>query len=97
MDIRRSQIIQTSVRKLFPFAVVFSIYLFSYGANFPGGGFQAGVVFGTIVVIFELSLGQRVYANSVYALVEFLGVLIMVSCMIYGYAVSGYLFGGLYL
>jgi len=96
MDIRRSQIIQTSVRKLFPFAVVFSIYLFSYGANFPGGGFQAGVVFGTIVVIFELSLGQRVYANSVYALVEFLGVLIMVSCMIYGYAVSGYLFGGLY-
>ncbi len=96
MDIRRSQIIQTSVRKLFPFAVVFSIYLFSYGANFPGGGFQAGVVFGTIVVIFELSLGQRVYANSVYALVEFLGLLIMVSCMIYGYAVSGYLFGGLY-
>ena len=96
IDLTESRIVQTSVRKLFPFAVVFSIYIFSYGANFPGGGFQAGVVFGTIVVVFEMSLGHRIGSKALYEIIEFIGIVILVSCMIYGYLVSGFLFGGLY-
>jgi multicomponent Na+:H+ antiporter subunit B len=96
MDLRRSQIVQTSVRKLFPFAVVFSMYVFSYGANFPGGGFQAGVIFGTIVVVFELSLDRRIGSGKLYEIIEFVGIVILVFCMVYGYVRSGFLFGGFY-
>lgn len=96
IDLAGSQIVQTSVRKLFPFAVIFSIYVFSYGANFPGGGFQAGVVFGTIVVVFELSFGRRIGAHAAYQIIEFVGIVILVACMIWGYLESGFLFGGLY-
>ncbi|TVQ98396.1 MAG: hypothetical protein EA403_14065 [Spirochaetaceae bacterium] len=96
IDPGNSQIVQTSVRKLFPFAVIFSIYVFSYGANLPGGGFQAGVVFGTIVVVFELSFGRRIGSHAAYQIIEFVGIVILVGCMIWGYLDSGYFFGGLY-
>ena len=48
---RRSVILDTSVRLLFPSALVFALYLLFAGHNQPGGGFAGGLVAGAAVVL----------------------------------------------
>lgn len=96
MDIRDSTILHVTLSKLFPFVVMFSFYVFSYGANYPGGGFQAGVMFGTIIVVIEMVFEQRVYSDHLYSVIEFFGVLILALGLVGGFVMTGYGFGTLY-
>ncbi len=71
--------------------------MFSYGGNSPGGGFQAGVIFGTIVVVTEVLFDIKVFSDTFYSLIEIAGVLLLIVIMIAGLVISGFLFGKFYL
>lgn len=95
-DIRESEILQTTISKLFPAIVIVSFFLFSYGPISPGGGFQAGVIFGTLVIIFELCYERKIMSNFFYSTIEYSGVLIMLVTMLAGLTITGFLAGGFY-
>lgn len=96
MELKESVILRSTISKLFPFIMLFSFYMFSYGAVYPGGGFQAGVIFGTIVVIFELVFEQRLFSNVIYKWLEFFGIILIFIAMIYSFSQTGFLFGDMY-
>ncbi len=96
IDIRESEILQTTISKLFPFIIIFSFFLFSYGPISPGGGFQAGVIFGTLIIIFEMCYEQKILSDFFYSTIEYSGVLILLVTMLAGLKLTGFLFGGLY-
>ncbi len=96
VKIRESVLLRVSITQLLPFIMVFSFYIFSYGANLPGGGFQSGVVFGTIVVITEIGFGKRLFGDSFLQRTELLGVCILIGSVLYGLVTTGYFLGGLY-
>jgi multicomponent Na+:H+ antiporter subunit B len=96
MDIRESPILNVSLRALFPFVVLFSFQLFSYGANSPGGGFQSGVIFGTIVVALDLVRAHPYYPDRFFEGMEIAGVLLLAGMGVAGCIVAGRPFAGLY-
>lgn len=96
MDLKQSAILNTTLRAVFPFVILFSFQVFSYGANFPGGGFQAGVVLGTIVVILEVLRERRIYPNSFYIGLELAGILILFVFLAAGLWRAGHPFAGFY-
>jgi|SRR5690554_826111 len=96
LDIRDSMILQTTISKLFPFIIIFSFFLFSYGPISPGGGFQAGVIFGALIIIFELCYEQKIMCDFFYSTIEYSGVLVILITMLIGLKITGYLAGGLY-
>lgn len=96
MDMKHSEIMNTTISKLFPFVIIFSFYLFSYGPITPGGGFQAGVIFGTLIIIFEMCYENKVLSEQFYSLIEFGGVFILALALMLGLILTGKLFGGFY-
>lgn len=95
-ELKDSAIVNISLQALFPLIVLFSFQVFSYGGAFPGGGFQAGVTFGTIVVVLEVVRGARIYDNDVYVGMELVGVMVLLFFLFAGFMVSGKPFGGFY-
>lgn len=89
MDFRDSPVLDATLRLLLPFIVVFSFQLFSYGANSPGGGFQAGVAFGTIVVVLDLVWRRRVYHDRIFAGMELGGLLLLGALLMLGWLETG--------
>jgi multisubunit Na+/H+ antiporter MnhB subunit len=51
---------------------MFSFYVVSYGTSYPGGGFQAGVAAGTIVVIYGVIFGKQHFSDNFYKINEFI-------------------------
>ncbi len=96
MNLRESPIFTTTLGKIFPFAVVFSLYVASYGASFPGGGFQAGVMLGSIMVVVELVMERRMYSDMVFQKIELSGIVVLFALAIAGFVFAGRPFGGLY-
>ena len=92
MQLRDSIILNYSINKLLPLIMMFSFYMFAYGGNFPGGGFQAGVIFGTIIIIVEVLFEYEIKADLFYRYVEIGGILILLALMILGIIYSGYPF-----
>ena len=97
MTLRESQIIRTALTKIFPFALLYSMYVFSYGGAFPGGGFQAGVIIGSLVVIVEMVLERKLYSDAAFQRIELFGVLLLVILLLLGLVRSGQPFTGLYI
>ncbi len=95
-SLKDSTILEVSITKLFPFVLMYSFYVFSYGANLPGGGFQAGVLFGTIVVIIEALFEHKIYPDALYGWIEFFGVAMLGAALAAGLVFSGFFFGRLY-
>jgi multicomponent Na+:H+ antiporter subunit B len=54
-----SVVVVTFVRLLTPLAQTFALYVLVHGHESPGGGFQAGVVFGATYVMLRLALGPQ--------------------------------------
>lgn len=50
---------------MLPILLIFGLYIQFYGENSPGGGFQAGIIFGTILIIYALVHGIRAAKNFV--------------------------------
>ncbi|MCX7819562.1 MAG: MnhB domain-containing protein [Kiritimatiellae bacterium] len=89
IDLRDSPPLDTTLRLLFPFVLVFSFQLFSYGANSPGGGFQAGVAFGTIVVVLDLVWRRRAYPDRIFERMELAGLLLLGGLLLAGWLRTG--------
>ncbi|MHC4729578.1 MAG: MnhB domain-containing protein, partial [Planctomycetota bacterium] len=58
---RRVQILRVVAAKLLiPYILLFALYVQFHGDFGPGGGFQAGVIFGAAFVLFALIFGLDV-------------------------------------
>ncbi len=81
---------------LIPFILLFALYVQFHGDFGPGGGFQAGVIFATGIILFALINGTRsalrVLPSRVVEAMIALGVLIYA-----GVGMAGLLLGGNYL
>jgi len=52
-------IVQTTARVMFPFILMFGVYLAVYGHLTPGGGFPAGVVLATAFMLLIIAYKER--------------------------------------
>lgn len=93
MKLHDSVILQVTLGKLFPFAVLLSFAIFTYGAAFPGGGFQAGVVLGSFLVVYEITLNRPTYSTAFYNRVEVVGLIILAVALVGGWLSTGTPFG----
>ena len=74
-----SPLIMTTVRVITPFVFTFGLFVMFHGADSSGGGFQGGVIVGTVVFMLGIAFGIEatrnwVGAESLIALIS-LGVL----------------------
>ena len=92
-----SKIIRTIVQKLFPFIVLFGLYLISHGHLSPGGGFQGGVVLATAIILLALSHSieqtEKKFKSRWLNMLEKLGILTLIFLgflgIFFGYSFLG--------
>ena len=89
-------ILRVVTKLLMPFILIFALYVQFHGDYGPGGGFQAGVIFGAGFILYGLVFGlddlRGVLSSDVLRAGFALGVLIFA-----GVGVAGLLLGGNYL
>ena len=77
-----SNVVKTIAQKLFPFIMLFGIYLILNGHLSPGGGFQGGVVLGTAIILLALSYGidetERKFKSKHLSVIEKSGILFFI-------------------
>ncbi len=61
----RSVILETVSRGMIPFLQLFAIYVLAHGHYSPGGGFQAGVIFGASYILLAVSHDLRTLTDHV--------------------------------
>jgi multicomponent Na+:H+ antiporter subunit B len=92
----RETIPRVVTKLLFPFILLFALYVQFHGELGPGGGFQAGVIAAAAVIlyglIFGLSAAQKVAPQRIVEMLIPLGVFIYAAV-----GVFGLVFGGNYL
>ena len=89
-------ILHLIAKLMIPFILVFALYVQFHGEYSPGGGFQAGVIFGAGFILYGLILGKKaalqvIPPHWVYSTAA-LGVLLYT-----GVGVAGMLLGGEFL
>lgn len=71
---KNTTILRTVVRGMFPFVLVFGVYILLNGHLSPGGGFSGGAVLGAGLIMLDVSLGQktinRFFNHSVYNFIK---------------------------
>ncbi len=73
-------IVRIVTKMLIPFILLFALYVQFHGDYGPGGGFQAGVIFATAIILyamlFGLSTARRVINQPLIQLLSAIGVLV---------------------
>lgn len=73
-------VIRIVVKMLIPFIFLFALYVQFHGDFGPGGGFQAGVIFATAIILyamlFGLSMARKVINQTFIQLIAAMGVLL---------------------
>ncbi len=95
---RRHIILRILSKLLIPFIMLFALYVQFHGDFGPGGGFQAGVIFGAAFILYALLFGldelERVVPPRLLEILVAGGVLLYgavgVATMILGHNVLGY-------
>lgn len=92
----REAIPRVVTKLLFPFLLLFALYVQFHGELGAGGGFQAGVIFAATLILFGLIFGLRAVQRVAPPwIVEFM---IPLGVLIYGgVGVAGLLAGGNFL
>lgn len=89
-------VLRVVAKMLIPVILLFALYVQFHGDYGPGGGFQAGVIFGSGLILYTLIFGlenaQRVLSPSFVHYLTGLGLLLYA-----GVGVAGLLRGGNYL
>lgn len=84
-----SLIVRTMTRTLYPFIIVFGIYLVVHGHLTPGGGFQGGAVVASAIALAIVAFGgTKMYRESTMALFESGGLLFFLSLGLIGMSVA---------
>jgi multicomponent Na+:H+ antiporter subunit B len=60
-----SPIIMTTVRVITPFVFTFGLFVMFHGADSSGGGFQGGVIVGTVVFMLGIAFGIQTIGDRV--------------------------------
>ncbi len=93
---KQKSILRVTSKLLIPFILLFALYVQFHGDFGPGGGFQAGVIFGSAFILYALIFGidnaRRVVPASVRRLGLAAGVLLYA-----GVGVASLFLGGNYL
>ncbi|MCB1919933.1 MAG: Na(+)/H(+) antiporter subunit B [Candidatus Competibacteraceae bacterium] len=93
---RQYSIPRVMTKRLLPLILLFALYVQFHGDFGPGGGFQAGVIFGAGFILYALIYGldqaQRILPPWLLRIGVSLGVLIYA-----GVGIAGLLLGGNYL
>ncbi len=61
---RRNAVLRVSAKLLIPPIMLFALYVQFHGDFGPGGGFQAGVIFGSAFILYALLFGVAQAASS---------------------------------
>ena len=89
-------ILRIGTKLLLPFMLLFALYVQFHGELGPGGGFQAGVIFGAGFILYAIVFGLRVCQKV--APPRLVTALVALGVMIYaGIGYLGLLLGGNYL
>ena len=89
-------VLRVTSKLLIPFILVFALYVQFHGDFGPGGGFQAGVIFGAAFVLYALIFGIDTARKVVPAWVS--RTLLAAGLLLYaGVGFAGIFFGGNYL
>ncbi len=89
-------VLRVVAKILIPFILLFALYVQFHGDYGPGGGFQAGVIFGAGFVLYALVFGLDTAKNVVSP--SIVRVLVASGLLLYGAVGLGSLFlGGNYL
>lgn len=92
----REAIPRVVTKLLFPFLLLFALYVQFHGELGAGGGFQAGVIFAATLILFGLIFGLR--AVQRVAPPWIIEIMIPLGVLIYGgVGVAGLLAGGTFL
>lgn len=92
----RETIPRVVTKLLFPFILLFALYVQFHGELGPGGGFQAGVIVAAAIVLYGIMFGLG--AAHKVAPPRLIETLIPLGVFIYGaVGVFGLIFGGNYL
>ena len=93
LPMRGKLVLRGTVRLLTPFVLLFGLYVQLHGDYGPGGGFQAGVIFATGLVLFGLIFGpelaERVFPPIWTERLLALGVLIYGAVGVYSFFAVG--------
>lgn len=85
--VRRHLILRVTTKLFIPFVLLFALYVQFHGDFGPGGGFQAGVIFGAGFILYALIYGvdaaQRVVRPGFLTLMMAAGLLLFIGV---GYA-----------
>lgn len=93
---KRYSIPRLMTKLLLPFILLFALYVQFHGDYGPGGGFQAGVIFGAGFILYALIYGLDYAQQLLPAWLLQIG--ISLGVLIYaGVGVAGMLLGGNYL
>lgn len=78
-----SRIVKTVSRIIFPFILLFGIYIIVFGHLSPGGGFQGGVILAVAVLLIIITLGRdkikTLSSHGVFIEILALGLLILIG------------------
>lgn len=89
-------ILRVTAKILIPYILLFALYVQFHGDFSPGGGFQAGVIFATGIILYTLIFGLdrafQTFHPRVFEILMALGV-----CVYGGVGVVALLSGGQYL
>ncbi|ERP30937.1 MnhB domain-containing protein [Chitinivibrio alkaliphilus] len=96
MKFENSELLHIGIRKLVPILLIFGLYTFTYGPFYPGGGFQAGVIAGTVAVIFELLFEEKFLPDTFYTHIELFGLLVLLFFLFAGFTQGNGPFGYYY-
>ncbi|MDW3095844.1 MAG: Na(+)/H(+) antiporter subunit B [Gammaproteobacteria bacterium] len=96
MSVRKNPILLESSHLLIPAILLFALYVQFHGDYGPGGGFQAGVIFASGIILYALLHGikraEKVISLNTAKIFAALGLLLYA-----GVGVFGILLGGNYL
>lgn len=79
---RPGLVVQNTARLLVPPSLIFGLYVLAHGHHSPGGGFQAGVIFGAVFIFYSFAFGLKETENWFSERAQWLCIFVGVS--IYG-------------
>jgi len=96
MSIRRNPVLRESSHLLIPAILLFALYVQFHGDYGPGGGFQAGVIFASAIILYALLHGTR-RAEKIISL-KLAKTFAAIGILIYaGIGILGIILGGNFL
>jgi multicomponent Na+:H+ antiporter subunit B len=66
---------------ILPYILIYSLYIQLAGENSPGGGFSAGVIFASAIILYELICNKTIFNKKIY--IDLLLVISVLGIMIY--------------